>query len=122
MHQRPGTGQALSPFAVRSRPWGPSPETGGRGHAPALPWRAGVEGLGGDLRDLRLKGQTIERVRLYERQQLDTGLWMYHIGVPLWQTAVNEMNCIGCNSSYSPTSNLPADQRPCIGNALGLLR
>ncbi|MFD7163656.1 DUF6233 domain-containing protein [Streptomyces violascens] len=33
-------------------------------------------------------GQTIERVRLYERQQLDTGLWMYRIGVPLWQTSV----------------------------------
>ncbi|MFE7093218.1 hypothetical protein [Streptomyces erythrochromogenes] len=31
-------------------------------------------------------GQTIERVRLYERQQLDSGLWMYRIGVPLWQT------------------------------------
>ncbi|MFD9637128.1 hypothetical protein [Streptomyces violascens] len=26
--------------------------------------------------------QTIERVRLYERQQLDTGLWMYRTGVP----------------------------------------
>ncbi|MFJ9551872.1 DUF6233 domain-containing protein [Streptomyces erythrochromogenes] len=33
-------------------------------------------------------GQTIERVRLYEREQLDSGLWMYRIGVPLWQTAV----------------------------------
>ncbi|MET9959650.1 DUF6233 domain-containing protein [Streptomyces sp. NPDC006326] len=33
-------------------------------------------------------GQEIERVRLYERQQLDSGLWMYRIGVPLWQTAV----------------------------------
>lgn len=33
-------------------------------------------------------GQTIERVRLYERQQLDSGLWMYRIGIPLWQTAV----------------------------------
>lgn len=33
-------------------------------------------------------GQQIERVRLYERQQLDSGLWMYRIGVPLWQTAV----------------------------------
>ncbi|MER6316919.1 DUF6233 domain-containing protein [Streptomyces sp. NPDC001581] len=32
-------------------------------------------------------GQAIERVRLYERQQLDSGLWMYRIGVPLWQTA-----------------------------------
>ncbi|MFD7170020.1 hypothetical protein [Streptomyces violascens] len=32
-------------------------------------------------------GQEIERVRLYERQQLDSGLWMYRIGVPLWQTA-----------------------------------
>ncbi|MGW6617826.1 DUF6233 domain-containing protein [Streptomyces erythrochromogenes] len=32
-------------------------------------------------------GQTIERVRLYERQQLDSGLWMFRIGVPLWQTA-----------------------------------
>ncbi|WP_328786235.1 MULTISPECIES: hypothetical protein [unclassified Streptomyces] len=29
-------------------------------------------------------GQAIERVPLYERQQLDTGLWMYRIGVPLW--------------------------------------
>ncbi|MFE0916043.1 MULTISPECIES: hypothetical protein [unclassified Streptomyces] len=28
-------------------------------------------------------GQTIERVRLYEREQLDSGLWMYRIGVPL---------------------------------------
>ncbi|MET9692593.1 hypothetical protein ABZY81_29720 [Streptomyces sp. NPDC006514] len=30
-------------------------------------------------------GQAIERVRLYEREQLDSGLWMYRIGVPLWQ-------------------------------------
>ncbi|MDX3539389.1 hypothetical protein PV721_34705 [Streptomyces sp. MB09-01] len=28
-------------------------------------------------------GQAVERVRLYERQQLDTGLWRYRIGVPL---------------------------------------
>ncbi|MEV8529980.1 DUF6233 domain-containing protein [Streptomyces sp. NPDC052000] len=33
-------------------------------------------------------GQTIERARLYERQQLDNGLWVYRIGVPLWQTAL----------------------------------
>lgn len=32
-------------------------------------------------------GQTL-RVRLYERAQLDSGLWMYRIGIPLWQTAV----------------------------------
>ncbi|MFE3688261.1 DUF6233 domain-containing protein [Streptomyces sp. NPDC059095] len=32
-------------------------------------------------------GQTIERVRLYERAQLDDGAWVYRIGVPLWQTA-----------------------------------
>ncbi|MFF3675909.1 DUF6233 domain-containing protein [Streptomyces sp. NPDC002120] len=32
-------------------------------------------------------GQEIGRVLLYERQQLDSGLWMYRIGVPLWQTA-----------------------------------
>ncbi|MFF4448306.1 DUF6233 domain-containing protein [Streptomyces sp. NPDC001502] len=32
-------------------------------------------------------GQEIGRVRLYERRQLDTRLWMYRIGVPLWQTA-----------------------------------
>ncbi|MFD7340249.1 hypothetical protein ACFV98_30305 [Streptomyces violascens] len=43
-------------------------------------------------------GQEIERVRLYERQQLDSGLWMYRIGVPLWQTARNAMNCTGCNT------------------------
>lgn len=33
-------------------------------------------------------GQTIERVRLYERAQLDDGAWVYRIGVPLWQTAL----------------------------------
>ncbi|MEU3774327.1 DUF6233 domain-containing protein [Streptomyces sp. NPDC032472] len=33
-------------------------------------------------------GQKIELVRLYECQQLESGLWMYRIGVPLWQTAV----------------------------------
>ncbi|MFG2753949.1 DUF6233 domain-containing protein [Streptomyces xanthophaeus] len=33
-------------------------------------------------------GQEIERVRLYERQQIESGLWMYRIGIPLWQTAV----------------------------------
>ncbi|MFK0258570.1 hypothetical protein [Streptomyces sp. NPDC090445] len=33
--------------------------------------------------------QEIERVRLYEGQQLDTGLSMYRIGVPLWQTAAS---------------------------------
>ncbi|MFE9559407.1 hypothetical protein ACFYMW_30195 [Streptomyces sp. NPDC006692] len=33
-------------------------------------------------------GQAIEWVRLYERQQLDTGVWMCRIGVPLWHTAV----------------------------------
>ncbi|WP_328786248.1 DUF6233 domain-containing protein [Streptomyces sp. NBC_00273] len=32
-------------------------------------------------------GQEIGHVLLYERQQLDSGLWMYRIGVPLWQTA-----------------------------------
>ncbi|MFJ2406623.1 DUF6233 domain-containing protein [Streptomyces xanthochromogenes] len=33
-------------------------------------------------------GQEIGRVRLYERQQLDSGLWMYRVGVPLWQTVL----------------------------------
>ncbi|MFE9413991.1 DUF6233 domain-containing protein [Streptomyces sp. NPDC006704] len=33
-------------------------------------------------------GQMIGRVRLYERQQLDSGLWMYRVGAPLWQTAL----------------------------------
>ncbi|WP_328618832.1 DUF6233 domain-containing protein [Streptomyces sp. NBC_00354] len=32
-------------------------------------------------------GQEIERVRLYERQQLESGLFMYRVGVPLWQSA-----------------------------------
>ncbi|MFE9406817.1 DUF6233 domain-containing protein [Streptomyces sp. NPDC006530] len=33
-------------------------------------------------------GQMI-RVRLYERAQRDDGCWVYRIGVPLWQTALD---------------------------------
>ncbi|MFE5811672.1 hypothetical protein [Streptomyces sp. NPDC056491] len=45
-------------------------------------------------------GQAIERVRLYEREQLDTGLWMYRIGVPRWQ-------------NKDPAQRLPVRYRAC---------
>ncbi|WP_030732802.1 DUF6233 domain-containing protein [Streptomyces sp. NRRL S-237] len=60
-------------------------------------------------------GQTIERVRLYEREQLDTGLWMYRIGVPLWQTAVGG----GVEPAEYSTWVTAAQLRPLPGVDLG---
>ncbi|MFI8392893.1 hypothetical protein [Streptomyces sp. NPDC085540] len=60
-------------------------------------------------------GQAIERVRLYERQQLDTGLWMYRIGVPLWQTAAGG----GVEPAEYSTWVTAAQLRPLPGVDLG---
>ncbi|MEV7512665.1 DUF6233 domain-containing protein [Streptomyces sp. NPDC091201] len=60
-------------------------------------------------------GQTIERVRLYERQQLDSGLWMYRIGVPLWQTAAGG----GVEPAEYETWVTAAQLRPLPGVDLG---
>ncbi|MFD9081691.1 DUF6233 domain-containing protein [Streptomyces erythrochromogenes] len=60
-------------------------------------------------------GQTIERVRLYERQQLDSGLWMYRIGVPLWQTAAGG----GVEPAEYSTWVTSAQLRPLPGVDLG---
>ncbi len=60
-------------------------------------------------------GQAIERVRLYEREQLDSGLWMYRIGVPLWQTAVGG----GVEPAEYSTWVTAAQLRPLPGVDLG---
>ncbi len=62
-------------------------------------------------------GQTIERVRLYEREQLGSGLWMFRIGVPLWQTAVGD----GVEPAEYSTWVTAAQLRPLPGVDLGAI-
>ncbi|WP_052713993.1 DUF6233 domain-containing protein [Streptomyces katrae] len=65
------------------------------------------------------------RVRLYERLQMDTGLWVFRIGVPLWQTTEGggvepaEYGTWVTSAQLRPIPGVALDQVPTHRNPAG---